>query len=571
MTDAVTQLLNSYARDPRAEELPVPIRGYDVLREPMLNKSTAFSAEERAELGLDGLLPDQFNDIDVQALRTYESLRRKEDAVEKYIGLAALQDRNEHLFYRVLCDHLEEFMPVVYTPTVGLATQEYSHHFRRARGVWITPEHRGRIAQVLQRSLRGRDVRLIVATDNESILGIGDQGAGGIAISIGKLALYCACAGIHPVATLPVSLDVGTENQALLEDPLYLGWRHSRLRGEAYQALVEEFVEAVTAVFPGALVQWEDFRKNNALTILDKFRQRLPSFNDDIQGTGAVAAAGVVTALRVTGTPLREQRIVIHGAGAAGLGIARQLKATMIGDGLSEAEARDSIAVLDSRGLLAGQRAIKEPYKRELAWHTARADSLGLGSGERDLMAVVEKFKPTVLVGTSGQPGAFSREIVQAMVTGCQRPIILPFSNPTDYAEARPASLLKWTEGRALIATGSPFEPVELGGRRYEIGQGNNVFIFPGLGLGCLAARAREVTDGMITAAINALAAEVTDQELERGLLYPAISRLQQVSRRVAAAVADSAVQDGVADPADMAARLEAMVWEPRYRRYKAS
>ena len=568
MDDPITQLLNDYAANPNTDELKVSARGYDIIRNPMLNKSTAFSEAERQELGLSGLLPAQANDIDVQAKRTYESLRRKMDPLERYIGLASLQDRNEHLFYRVLCDHLEEFMPVVYTPTVGLATQQYSHHFRRARGVWITAEHRGRVAEVLRHGLRGLNIRLIVCTDNESILGIGDQGAGGIAISIGKLALYCACAGIHPASVLPVSLDVGTDNQALLEDPLYLGFREARLRGDAYDELVDEFVSAVIEVFPGALVQWEDFRKNNALRILDRFRKRLPSFNDDIQGTGAVAAAGVVTALRVTQGAIAKQRVVIHGAGAAGLGIARQLLAAMVEGGATKKDARENIAVLDSRGLLAGGDGIREVYKRELAWPSDRAKAMGLGPENRDLLAVVESFKPHVLIGTSGQPGAFGQNIVRAMADGTERPIILPFSNPTDYSEARPVDLLKWTDGKALIATGSPFEPVELGGRRYEIGQGNNVFIFPGLGLGCLAAAAKEVTDGMITAAINALAAQVTQEELDRGLLYPAISRLRQVSQEVALAVGRAAESDGVARQPNVQEALAQMVWEPRYRRY---
>ena len=351
-------------------------------------------------------------------------------------------------------------------------------------------------------------------------------------------------------------------------DPLYLGYRQARLRGDDYYSLVEEFVAAVMEVFPGALVQWEDFRKNNALRILDEFRHKLPSFNDDIQGTGAVAAAGVVTALRVTKGSISDQRVVIHGAGAAGLGIARQLAATMVEGGASPEDAKTNIAVLDSRGLLAGGDGIREVYKRELAWSTERAESFGLDADHRDLLSVVHRFKPQVLIGTSGQPGAFSQGIVRAMAEHTERPIILPFSNPTDYAEARPADLLAWTDGRALVATGSPFEPVSLKGRQYEIGQGNNVFIFPGLGLGCLAAGAREVTDGMITAAINALAQQVTEDELARGFLFPAISRLRQVSYQVALAVGEAAQSGGVCTVADIEATLDGMVWEPRYRHY---
>ncbi|MEE8308107.1 MAG: NAD-dependent malic enzyme [Gammaproteobacteria bacterium] len=574
MSQALIELLNRYANNPGMEELAVPVRGHDVIRHPMLNKSTAFAAEERIALGLDGLLPYQKNSIEIQAQRSYESMVRKADPLERYIGLAGLQDRNEHLFYRVLVDHLEEFMPIVYTPTVGLAVQQFSHHFRRARGIWVTPAHRGRITEVLRNASRGLDVRLLVVTDNESVLGIGDQGAGGIAIAIGKLALYCACAGIHPVMALPVSLDVGTDNPTLLEDPLYLGWRNARLRGDDYEALVEEFVHAVHEVLPTAVVQWEDFRKNNALMILDRYRDVVPSFNDDIQGTGAMATAGVMSALRVTGTSVAEQRIVIHGAGAAGLGIARQLRAAQRAAGMTADAARQAIAVLDSRGLLVGQ-AVREVYKRELAWDETFESSLGLDAAHRDLLSVVRAFKPTVLIGTSGQPGAFNEAVVKAMHQHCPRPVILPLSNPTDYAEARPADLMAWTEGQALIATGSPFEPVQFGGKTHRIGQGNNVFVFPGLGLGALAAKANAITDGMISAAVMALAEAVTGEELAEGLLFPAISRLRPVSLLVALAVMDCAVAEGVADPSiaalDDKARqqhLDGMIWEPYYRRY---
>lgn len=566
----ITALLDDYARNPGAKSLKIPVRGYNIIRHPMLNKSTAFSPQERRALGLEGLLPSQCNSMDVQAERTYQALQRKSDPLERYIGLASLQDRNEHLFYRVLRDHLEEFMPIVYTPTVGLATQTYSHHFRRARGLWITPEYAGRIAEVLGRAARGIEVRLLVVTDNESILGIGDQGAGGMAIAVGKLALYCAGAGIHPLATLPVSLDVGTDNQKLLDDPLYLGWPHARLRGKAYDALVEEFAEAVSDVFPRALVQWEDFRKDNALKILDAYRERILSFNDDIQGTGGVAAAGVVTAARVSGVPLAEQRIVIHGAGAAGLGIARQLKACLVAEGCDPDRAARAIAVLDSRGLLVQNEAIREAYKRELAWPEDHANRHGLTPGNRHLEAVVEGFKPHVLIGTSGQPGAFSQTIVKSMAAHCRRPVILPFSNPTDYSEARPADLYAWTDGRALVATGSPFDPVSFGGKRYAVGQGNNVFIFPGLGLGAIAGGARQVTDGMITAAIQALAESVTSEELASGLLFPRVSRLHEVAYRVAVNVMTAAVEDGVAealdDPEDT---LKGLIWRPTYRDYE--
>ena len=522
--------------------------GYDLIRDPLLNKGTAFTPRERRLLHLDGLLPCQENTMEQQAQRVYNSLRAMQLPMDKYISLSALQDRNEHLFYKLLGDHIEEFMPIVYTPTVGLATQNFSHVFQRGRGVWITPDFTGRIAEVLANAVGDRQIALIVATDNESILGIGDQGAGGMAISIGKLALYVAGAGIHPGMTLPVSLDVGTDNPDLLNDELYLGYRQPRLRGEAYDALVDEFVDAVKSVCPGALLQWEDFRKDNALSILNRHRGNLASFNDDIQGTGAVALAGVLTGLRVTDVQLEDQRVLIYGAGAAGLGIARQIKSAMMGGGLAEPDARARIGVLDSHGILVDDREIRDSYKLEMAWPAQVAKDLGLGADDpRTLDAVVDKFLPTVLIGSSGHAGAFTESIVRRIAQGTDRPVILPFSNPTSRAEATPADILTWSDGRALVATGSPFDPVEFGGRSHIIGQGNNVFIFPGLGLGARESAASEITDSMVSAASAALAAEVTKEELAEGLLFPAISRLAGVSESVALAVARQAQTDGVA------------------------
>ncbi len=560
-------ILNYCEADDGTVKLEVGLRGSAVIYHPLLNKGTAFSDEERRTFGLEGLLPNQHNSMALQVRRTYASLKQKVDPLERYIGLAALQDRNEHLYYRVLCDHLEEFMPIVYTPTVGLATRRFSHVFRRGRGVWITPEFKGRIAEVLAAANELGRTRLLVVTDNESILGIGDQGAGGMAISMGKLALYCAAAGIHPVKALPVSLDVGTNNPALLDDDLYLGWRNPRLTGEAYDELVEEFVDAVCKVFPGALVQWEDFRKDNALSILERYRDRVLSFNDDIQGTGAVALAAILSAERVTGVPLQEQRIVIFGAGAAGLGIARQLRAGLAERNVSEADQCKAIAVLDSRGLLTDDRGLQDTYKRELAWpqELARAHKL---LEDRDLAAVVKRYRPTVLIGSSGQAGAFSEAIIRSMAKHVERPVILPFSNPTENAEVSPQSVIRWTKARALVATGSPFDGVVYKGRTIRIGQGNNVFIFPGLGMGALLARATRVTDGMITAAAQALASEVTSEELESGSLFPAVSRLRQVSKTVAAAVVRQARDEGVGrDIGDEAIpqTVEAATWEPEY------
>jgi len=553
-------------------DVPVKIRsrGTELYRDPLLNKGTAFTPQERAALGLDGLLPSRVNTMAQQVRRIHKTLDRLRDPFDKYLELSSLQDRNEQLFYRVLCDQLKALMPVIYTPTVGRATRKFSHVFRRGRGVWITPDHRGRIAEVLRAASAGRPVKLIVATDNESILGIGDQGAGGMAIAIGKLALYCAAGGIHPAYTLPVSLDVGTDSASLLEDELYLGWPGRRLRGEAYDALLEEFVSAVAKVFPGALLQWEDFRKDNATRLLDRYRDRLPSFNDDIQGTGAVCLAGVLSALTSTGGNIAEQRAVVLGAGAAGLGIARQLSGAVQAAG-GDAHA---VAVIDSRGLLVGSN-FRDDYKTELAWPVEVAAARGLGAESgADLATVAERFKATILVGVSGQPGAFNERVVRAMAANTARPIIMPLSNPTDYAEARPEEILRWTDGQALVATGSPFADVVLEGRRYAVGQGNNVFIFPGLGLGALLCEARAVSEEMIGAAARTLAEVVRQESMGENRLYPSVSRLRHSTRHVAAAVMRAASEEALCTAlteAEIQARLDAAYWEPDYPPYEAA
>ncbi len=542
--------------------------GYDLIRDPLLNKGSAFPEDERLEFGLDGLLPTRVNTMDEQAARFCQFLSRLNEPMNKYVELAELHDRNENLFYRVLMDDLEHLMPIVYTPTVGEATRQFSHVFRRGRGVWVTPEHRGRIEEILRNGTVGRDIRLMVVTDSESILGIGDQGAGGMAISIGKLSLYCAGAGIPPANTLPVCLDVGTNNVSLLEDNLYLGWPHRRLSGDAYFEFIEEFVEAVAEVFPHALLQWEDFRKSNAAAILQSYRDRLLSFNDDIQGTGAVALAGILAAMRRCGGDLRKQRFVIHGAGAAGFGIARQIESAVTAAGGGEFP----VACLDSRGLLVEEGGFADGYKADLAWPADLARKFDLHEpANRQLGHVVESFRPTVLIGTSGTPGAFDRNIVETMVEHCERPVIMPFSNPTDFAEGRPEEIIRWSKGRAFVATGSPFADVDYEGRRYRIGQGNNVFVFPGLGLGSLLCGASRITDAMITAASTALAGQVSEEELADGMLYPAISRLRPVSRVVAAAVMAQAGKDCVGqslDEAEIEARLTAASWNPAYPRY---
>ena len=553
------------------EVQPVSRRCYDLLHDPMLNKGTAFTLEERSELGLDGLLPNQVNTMAKQAERFAAYFFQQHSPMEKYIALANLQDRNEQLFYRVLTDNIEAMMPIIYTPTVGQATKEFSRVFRRGRGVWITPDHQGRIADILRSVTKGKDKRLMVVTDNESILGIGDQGAGGMAISIGKLALYCAGARIHPGLTLPVSLDVGTNNVSLLDDPLYLGWPHRRLQGDRYYDFIEEFAQAVIDVLPNALCQWEDFRKDKALTIMTRYRDRMLSFNDDIQGTGAVALAGILAGLRASGGKLTEQRFVIHGAGAAGMGISNQIHAAIKEAGGEQ----DSVAVLDSRGLLVKGNGVTEAYKDDLAWPAEKAESLGLlDHDRRDLLNVVKAFKPTVLIGASGRPGAFSREIIEEMCRAVDHPIVMPFSNPTDYSEARPEEVIRWTEGKALVATGSPFADVQYGGRTFRIGQGNNVFVFPGLGLGALLSGSDKVTDGMIVAAANAVAKSVTKEELDSGMLYPSVARLGQICRDVASSVITAAGAEGVGDeltPAEIQDRIITAHWRPHYRRYTAA
>jgi malic enzyme len=534
----------------------------------MFSKGTAFTSEERAALGLEGLLPDAVSSMEQQKHRVYRNIMRKEDSLERYIGLAALQDRNEHLFYRLLVDHIEELLPIVYTPVVGRACQEYSHIFRRARGLWITPGHRGRIEEVLGNA-PFEDVRLIVVTDNERILGLGDQGAGGMGIPTGKLALYTAAAGIPPWRTLPVSLDVGTDNKALLDDDLYLGWRHPRLRGKEYDSLVDEFVHAVKYRFPKALLQWEDFKKVNAFTLLDRYRRTITSFNDDIQGTAAVAVAGILAGVRVTGTPLTDQRIVILGAGAAGVGIARLIRDTLRRAGLSGERLVGAIANLDSRGLLVDDTEITDRHKLDFAWPAALAEKLGLGKNRpRDLEAVVRALKPTVLIGTSGEPGTFTEVIVRAMASEVARPVIFPMSNPTSKSEAKPADIITWTGGRALVATGSPFDPVTYGGREHRIGQGNNAFVFPGIGLGVLVSEAKEVTDAMFAVAADRLADEVRPEDLAAGSLFPAISELRRVTARIAEAVVkearDSGVGKAIADEAIPRAVADA-TWDPSY------
>ena len=549
-------------------KIQVSKRGKEVLWDALLNKGTAFTEEERETFGLVGLLPSEVNTIEQQAERTFGAIVRKTDPLEQYIGLNALQDRNETLFYKLLCDHIVEFMPIVYTPTVGDAGWHFSQIFRRGRGVWITPEHRGRIKELLG-GFEKPYVRLIVVTDNERILGLGDQGAGGMVIPIGKLSLYSACAGIHPSTTLPISLDVGTDNRHLLNDPLYLGYPHPRLRGEEYYSLVDEFVEAVKECFPNALLQWEDFKKANAFSLLEKYRDEICSFNDDIQGTAAVIIAGLVAACRVTGERLRDQRFAFLGGGAAGIGISQQLKATLQRAGISDEEITRKIAILDSRGLIHDGREGLDDFKQSFAWPVDLVTEMGLNPGaEISLEQLIPALKPSMLVGTSGVPGTFTEEAIREMAKHVERPAVFPLSNPTRLTEAHPADITSWTEGRALIAAGSPFDPVEYEGRTIHISQGNNSYIFPGVGLGAIAARARVVTDGMFHAAAKALADQVSEEDLAASKLYPPIADSRKLTVKVGEAVAAAAIEEGVAqapDDADPEQLVDELVWDPAY------
>ncbi len=521
-------------------------------------------------------MPDQVLTIEEQVQLEWEHVQRKDDPLEQYIGLAALQDRNATLFYRLLAEHLEDLMPIVYTPTVGQACQQFSHILRRTRGLWITPADIDRIPELL-RNWPYQDVRLIVVTDNERILGLGDQGAGGMGIPIGKLALYSATSGLHPSLTLPVSLDVGTDNRQLLADSLYLGYRARRLRGHAYHELVEAFVRGVRQVWPGCVIQWEDFKGPNALRILDYFRSEVPSFNDDVQGTAAVALAGLYTAARALGRSLADLRFVLAGSGAAGIGIVRLLHRALADEGLSREQTGTRIAVLDSRGLVHAGRTDLDEFKHEYAMDLEVVAGLGLtsqGEGQPQLAEVVQAMRPDVLIGTTGQPGSFGEDVIRAMAEAVERPVVFALSNPSSKVEAVPSDILAWSEGRAIIATGSPFSQPTWEGRERIVAQANNVFIFPGVGLGAVVAEAGSITEPMFLVAARALAAQVSDERIADGGLYPAVQTLADISRIVAVAVAEEAVASGVAhiDPhTDLAAAVDEAMWHPAYVPYLRS
>jgi len=558
--------------EPRGDAIiETALTGERLLENPLLNKGSAFTEAERRELGLLGLLPPHVATMEQQLARTYENFRRKGSDLERYIFLASLQDRNETLFYRLLQEHIREMSPIIYTPEVGEACENYSHIYRRARGLYISYPQRDDIEAIL-RDASHRHIRVIVVTDGERILGLGDLGLGGMGIPVGKLALYTLCAGIHPATTLPVVLDTGTNNPALLDDPLYLGWRHERVRGAEYDAFIDAFVQGVRHAFPDAVLQWEDFAKDNARRLLDRYQQHVRSFNDDIQGTGAVTLAGLLAAMDVVGSTLPEQRIVVLGAGSAATGICEQVVAAMVEEGMSQPDARATIWLVDSHGLVHNGRSDLDPSKRMYAQPYDRISGWDVATsatpGQFTLEDVVRAVHPTVLIGTAALPGAFSETIAREMARSTQRPIIFPLSNPTAKSEAAPADLIAWTEGRAIVATGSPFADVAYGGRTVEVGQCNNMFIFPGVGLGVIASGARLVTNRMFVAAARALSACSPGRRSPSQALYPPLEEVRAVSQRVALAVAAAAVDEGLAEPLappDLDARIRETMWEPRY------
>ena len=546
----------------------VRFRGRSVLASPLLNRGTAFTPEEREALGLTGLLPSGVSTMEAQLRRTYAQFGRQADDLGKNVYLANLRDRNEVLFYRLLTEHLEEMLPIVYTPTVGQAIERFSHEFRRPRGIYLSVDHPEKVEEALRNSGMGaEEVDLLVATDSEGILGIGDQGVGGIEIAIGKLAVYIAAAGIHPLRVIPVVLDMGTDNLALLSDDMYLGNRHARVRDHRYDELIDAYVTAATKLFPNALLHWEDFGVSNARRILNKYADQVCTFNDDMQGTAAVVLAAAFSAVRAAGQRMRDQRVVIHGAGTAGMGIADMLREVMVREGLTREEATRRFYALDRQGLITDDRAatlrdFQVPYARpagEVANWSRSGDGIGLAD-------VVANAEPTMLIGTSTQPAAFTEQIVRQMASKVERPIIMPLSNPTSKCEALPQDLIRWTEGRALVATGSPFPPVTYEGRTYRIAQANNALIFPGLGLGVAVAKASRINEPMLEAAADAVA-ELSDAMTLGAALLPPVENLRMVSAAVGVAVALAAEKEGLAqvELSSPVQQVHQAMWRPEY------
>jgi malate dehydrogenase (oxaloacetate-decarboxylating) len=565
----MSEPLYEFVQIPGGMVARVRLRGSSVLMSPHLNRGTAFTLAEREALGLTGLLPVHVSTIEGQLARVHAQYLRQADDLAKNVYLSTLRDRNEVLFYRLLTDHIEEMLPIVYTPTVGTAIERYSLEFRRPRGVYLSVNHPEQVETAFRNYTLGSDeVDLIVATDSEGILGIGDWGVGGVQIAVGKLAVYIAAAGLDPRRVIPVVLDTGTDNPALLDEEMYLGNRHPRVRGERYDELIDAYVSTATKMFPKAMLHWEDFGAANARRILTKYAATCCTFNDDMQGTAAVVLAAALGAVRAAGTRMRDQRVVIHGAGTAGIGIADALRQMMIEDGLSPDEATGRFYALGSKGLLTSDypgtlRDFQVPYARRAtevsSWRRDQDGRIGLAE-------VVTHSRPTMLIGTSTQPGVFSKEIVTEMAAHASRPIIMPLSNPTSHSEARPADLIAWTEGRALIATGSPFPPVPYNGLHYQIAQANNALIFPGLGLGVTVCRARRVSDAMLAAAAHVLVG-LTDTAAPGAAVLPPVTSLRDVSIAVAVAVAEAAQAEGLAGvPLDDPPRqVREAMWMPAY------
>ena len=539
----------------------LPATGVDWLHNPIFNTGTAFTEAERDALGLRGLLPPHVQTMDEQVQRVMANFRGKSSDIERYIQLVGLQDRNETLFYRVVMDHLEDMMPIIYTPTVGKACQEFGHIFRRSRGMYVSLKDRGNIVKVLK-NWPTRDVKVIVVTDGERILGLGDLGASGMGIPVGKLSLYTACAGINPTQCLPITVDVGTNNETFLKDPLYIGLHQKRIAGADFDSFIEEFIVAVQQVFPGVLLQFEDFGNSNAFRLLEKYRDRLCTFNDDIQGTGSVALAGVLSALRLTGGQMRDHRVLVSGAGEAGMGIADNIVAVLMEEGLTKAEARQRIWFVDSKGLIVKGREGLVEHKLHYAHDHAPC---------ADLLSAVKAIQPTMLVGVSGQPRTFTEEIFKTVGSFNNRPVIFALSNPTSKAECTAEEAYKWTDGRAIFASGSPFAPVTLNGKLHVPGQGNNAYIFPGVGLGVVATGARRVTDAMFIKAARALASLLREDELAEGRIYPSLKRIHEVSLKIAVAVAEEVYASKLTDqprPADLSAFIQSQMFKPEYADY---
>ena len=536
-------------------------RGVKILHDPIRNKGTAFTEADREALGLTGLLPPRVHSSAEQELRVLGNVRDKATDLARYLYLISLQDRNETLFYRVVMNNIEEMMPLIYTPTVGAACQAFQHIYRRPRGFYVSSRDRGNVKEILK-NWPHKNARIIVITDGERILGLGDLGADGMGIPIGKLSLYTACAGIHPTECLPVMLDVGTNNESLLNDPLYNGLEQRRERGEKFDSLLDEFIEAAKEHFPGVLIQFEDFGNTNAFRLLDKYRDKICCFNDDIQGTGAVAMAGIIAALRITGEKLADQRLLFLGAGEAGIGTADTFVAALVEAGMPVDEARKRCCFVDTQGLLTSNRETIAHHKQRFARDMPPIDNF---------LEAVNTLKPTAILGLSGQPGSFPKEVIEAMAKINKRPIIFALSNPTSKAECTAEEAYRWSKGRAIFASGSPFDAVKLGNKTHVPGQGNNVYIFPGVGLGALVSRSRRVTNEMFLAATHSLAKQVSEYDLQRGCIYPPLSRIREVSATIAYEVAMIAFEKGLADremPEDLMGEIRAHMYQPVYPHY---